>query len=252
MSRFTLSFFQKKPLTITALPTNQEITEIKLYEVKDTSEEKTSIVDGLQYRTDKNAKWQTYKVYQTINLQPGEYIQFQNTNSELSVSTKNYVMLLPSNYVKITGQMESMINYSKVCPDYCFYKLFQNGNTNLENFITTAPTFTAHTVGNFSYAKMFDHCTNLKQTPYLPATTIGNSAYWGMFSNCTSLTNTMSKLPAKIVGESCYQEMFQWCTSLSKTFSKISLDFAPLKSFRNMFYGTAITKTPKLLVSKMR
>jgi hypothetical protein len=252
MLQYTFAFFQKTPLTITALPTNIGITKIKLYEEKDTSEEKTSVVDGLQYRTNKKAEWQTYKVHQTIDLQPGEYVQFQNTKSELSVSAKNHIMVLPSNYVSCSGQIESLINYSKVCPDYCFYKLFYNGNENLENFITTAPKFTAHTVGNFSYAKMFDHCTNLKQTPDLPATTIGNSAYWSMFSNCTSLTNTMSKLPAKRVGESCYQEMFQNCTSLSKTFSKISLDFAPLKSFRNMFYGTAITKTPKLLVSKMR
>ena len=164
---------------------------------------------------------------------------------------KNHVMLIPSNYVRCSGQIESMINYSKVCPDYCFYKFFNNGNDENENFITTAPTFLASSVGNFSYARMFENCTNLKQAPYLPAMKMSNSSCFAMFSGCTGLVRSMNELPATEIGESCYQEMFQYCSSLTKTVSEIILNFAPLKAFRNMFYGTAITKSVKLTIPKM-
>ena len=81
-------------------------------------------------------------------------------------------------HVIINGNIQSLVNYSESCPNYCFYKLFKNCD------IREIPEFSALSVGKYSYAYMFENCNNLLRAPYLPANKLSDGCYQGMFKNC--------------------------------------------------------------------
>lgn len=68
------------PLTLTATQNN---SYVKL------NKNGNPTVNGLQYRTDENDEWQPYTIGTRINLSNGEYVQFQNTEEELSNYNNN-------------------------------------------------------------------------------------------------------------------------------------------------------------------
>lgn len=234
-----------KPLTLTNVDTQQQSIQISLYKVGN------PVVDGVQYRLSQDSQWQTYPMYKKITLSPGSYVQFQNVNQQLSTGISDYICTLATGYYQASGQMQSMLNYIDSCPDYCFYAFFYNGNSQITNYLTKPPKLSAKEVGQCSYSKMFQHCGSLTQTPQLPATKLGKSCYASMFTHCNSLTNAMTQLPATELQQSCYSYMFQRCTNLVYVMDQLKAYYVPLKAYQNMFYGTAIKRSPKLNSTQM-
>lgn len=234
-----------KPLTLTNVDTQQQSIQISLYKVGN------PVVDGIQYRLSQKAQWQPYTMYKKIKLSPGSYIQFQNTNQQLSTSVSDYICTLASGYYQASGQMQSMLNYIDTCPDYCFYAFFYNGNKQITNYLTKPPKLSAKEVGQGSYFRMFQHCGSLTQAPQLPATKLGKLCYSYMFTHCNALTNTMTQLPAIELQQSCYDHMFQRCVNLAYAMDQLKAYYVPLKAYQNMFYGTAIKRSPKLNSTQM-
>ena len=120
---------------------------------------------GLQYRTDSSDTWMDYTIDTVITLaKVGDYVQFKNTENTLSTSYSDCVYFVMSGKIAASGNIQSMLNWSDSCSEYC-------------------------------YRRMFDGCTSLTQAPELPATKLADHCYGNMFFNCTSLTKA-PELPA--------------------------------------------------------
>lgn len=108
---------------------------------------------------------------------PGDIVQFRNLNSQLSLSETDYFNFktkteTTQNYehVIVYGNIQSLLNFSDECPDYCFYKLFYGcWNLTSDNLILPAMK-----VGNYSYSNLFYLNQTLTKLPQLPATEIRN------------------------------------------------------------------------------
>ena len=168
-------------------------------------------VDGLQYRTNINDEWSTYTLNTIITLtNVGDYIQFQNTKEQLSTSADTYIKFDMGGKITASGNIQSMLNYSKSCSPYCYYKLFY-GCTSL----TKAPELPATNLAEHCYESMFEYCSDsLTSAPELPATTLAERCYSQMFAQCWELRSA-PELPATALAEYCYYYMFDGCTSLN-------------------------------------
>jgi hypothetical protein len=198
------------------------------------------VVDGLQYRMGTTGTWLKYNIdsNHVLKLQNiGDKVQFRNIKNTLSTSDKDYVKFQINGIVEGHGDIQSMLNYSVDCNDYCYYKLFNDCST-----LVSPPELPAETIANHSYDSMFYGCTNLLETPelhsihlgsscykymfcdcenistppQLPATELKESCYEGMFCNCYALTQ-MPELPATELKNDCYNDMFDSCISLTET-----------------------------------
>jgi hypothetical protein len=198
------------------------------------------VVDGLQYRMGTTGTWLKYNIdsNHVLKLQNiGDKVQFRNIKNTLSTSDKDYVKFQINGIVEGHGDIQSMLNYSIDCNDYCYYKLFNDCST-----LVYPPELPAKTIANHSYDSMFYGCTNLLESPVLdskhlgsscykymfcdcenissppqlPATELKESCYEGMFCNCTFLTQ-MPELPATELKKNCYNDMFDSCVSLTET-----------------------------------
>ena len=202
--------------------------------------ETSTMGTGILYRTDEDAAWINYTIDDVITLDKGDYVQFMNLSSSLSVNDVLYVNFKMSGTIEGLGNIQSMLNWRNNCPMSCFNGLFL-GCTSL----ITPPRLPATTIMQECYKDMFKNCTNLITAPELPATSVANSCYKEMFRSCTSLTTT-PYLPALTLDSYCYRGMFQGCTGLT------SIKGLPATTLANycyyyMFFGcTSLTAAPEL------
>jgi hypothetical protein len=220
------------PLTFTADNSN---STIKL------SKSGSPVIDGLQYRLNKNDNWQQYTLDTVITLpNVGDYVQFRNTKNELSTSIFNYVQFKMTGKIAASGNIQSMLNYSNSCTPSCYRYMFYNCIN-----LTTAPELPATNLANSCYSDMFRDCKNLIKTPELPATNLAISCYSYMFWNCTSLT-VAPELPATNLAKWCYGSMFWNCTSLTVA-PKLPATTLADYCYYGMFRGcTSLTEAPEL------
>ena len=152
--------------------------------------------------------WKTYTEGTKIPMNYGDKVQFTSYSATgMSTSSTDYRQFKTNGVYNCGGDINSLLQSSKVCPSYCFYKLFYGCN------IITAPNLTSITVNDYSYYQMFQGCTLLVNAPSLPATTLADRCYSQMFAGCTLLYNAPS-LPATTLARNCYSSMFQGCTLL--------------------------------------
>ena len=202
--------------------------------------ETSTMGTGILYRTDEDVDWINYTIDDVITLNKGDYVQFMNLSSSLSVNDVLYVNFKMSGTIEGLGNIQSMLNWRNNCPMSCFNGLFL-GCTSL----ITPPRLPATTIMQECYKDMFKNCTNLITAPELPATSVANSCYKEMFRSCTSLTTT-PYLPATTLDSYCYRGMFQGCTGLT------SIKGLPATTLANycyyyMFFGcTSLTAAPEL------
>jgi hypothetical protein len=225
------------------------------------------VIASLQYRTSINDEWSTYTITTEITLtNVGDYVQFQNTNNQLSLDSNNYVQFVMTGKIAASGNIQSMLNYSTSCIPYCYYNMFE-GCTSLVNVpelpatklandcyrymfygctnLTTAPELPATNLARYCYSGMFARCTNLVNAPELPATTLADYCYSGMFSRCTNLVNA-PKLPATTLTFRCYEGMFVGCTSLVNA-PKLPATTLAYGCYKGMFARcTSLVNAPKL------
>ena len=203
------------------------------------------ITSGLMYRT-KNSEWTKYNVNTQITLENvDDYVQLKNTGNKLSTSSSSYIRFIFNKQVKATGNVQSMLNYSDSCNDYCYYKLFSNCIN-----LTKAPELPAINLANRCYREMFIGCTSLTEAPELPASTLANYCYQLMFKDCAGLLDA-PKLPATELANNCYSYMFQNCTSLTGV-SELPAETLLPYCYNGMFFGcTSLTDAPELPASTL-
>ncbi len=220
------------PLTFTA---EEARSTIKL------SQNREGVGNAIQYRLGTSGKWRNYNLNSVITLvNVGDQVQFQNKENTLSIDIENYVYFTMTGKIAASNNIQSMLNYSASCSDYCYRRLF-SGCTSL----TSAPALPATILAKHCYYEMFRNCTSLTTPPELPATTLAYGCYNTMFEGCTSLT-TSPELPATTLADWCYDWMFQNCTSLTTPPELLATTLAD-HCYSSMFEGcTSLTSAPEL------
>jgi len=165
-------------------------------------------VSGIYYRKSLITDWMPYTIGERIELSRGTKVQFKNDENTLSISATDYVKFVMAGKIEASGNIQSMLNYSDTCSDFCYYNLFSECVD-----LVKVPELPALTVGQSSYGRMFFGCVSLKTTPALPATDLAQNCYVSMFRNCISL-RTVPDLPADELASNCYDNMFNGCSSL--------------------------------------
>ena len=224
----------EEPLTLTAKSTN---CKVKLIAVGN------PIISGLKYRRSSKDNWQKYTINTEITLTNiDDYVQFKNDNNRLSMNTNKYVQFIMSgNNIEVSGNIQSMLNYSDICDEFSFLFLFSNCSS-----LTSAPELPAIHLKYYCYGFMFYNCTSLIKAPNLPATSLeGNACYGDMFNGCTSLINA-PELPATILTNGCYWAMFKNCTSLIKA-PNLPATTLVKNCYYEMFKGCTSLKEEPLL-----
>lgn len=178
-NNWTLCFLDDNlelPLTFIANQTNSRVTLSSVIG--------EPIISGLQFRTNSNTAWTSYNINTEIQLNAiNDWVQFKNIENNLSTSSNNYVTFVMNGKIKAKGNIQSLLNYSNSCSNYCYYKLFEN-------------------------------CSIMLTAPELPATTLADNCYQSMFYNCQSLT-IPPELPATTLAYFCYSHMFMYCRRIS-------------------------------------
>lgn len=201
---FQLLYGSDDPLTITA---QEAGVTVKL-----NCPEKAVSVPGLKYRLDSTADWTTYVLDTELTLaNAGDYVQFYNEAEVFSTSQYAYVNFVISGYVKASGNIQSLLNYSVECPEFGLLELFSEHCPGL----LSAPKMPAPAVGLRGYQGTYFKCINMIDGPSeLPATVLGDWCYYYMFSRCDALVKPPGILPATELSTGCYHSMFQLCKSL--------------------------------------
>lgn len=130
-----------------------------------------------------NDNWTNYTINDEIELIGKETISFSGNNTTFSKDSNNYYQFTMIGAMTADGSIQSLVNDSDSCTNYCYINLFAD-------------------------------CTNLLIAPALPASTLAPSCYYNMFKGCTSLTDA-PLLPATTLADSCYANMFSGCTNLN-------------------------------------
>ncbi len=222
------------PLTFTAVQAN---STVKLNAVGSLT------LSGLQYRM--GGEWASYTPGTAITLANiGDRVQFQNTDSTLSLSSSNYARFAMTGKIAASGSVQSLLNDS-TCSAYCYFNLFRGCAS-----LTAAPALPASVLGEHCYHYMFRDCTSLTAAPALPATSLTAYCYNAMFYGCTSLASAPA-LPATSLATYCCGSMFSGCTSLTDL-SGLALPATTLADYcyNAMFQDcTALAAAPALPAS---
>ena len=231
-----LRFGDADYLTITSRDDNGNVTLLAEGEPE---------VSGLQYRTHDSLPWQKYTIGTQITLgSAGDYVQFRNNASTLSLSTADYVRFSTIGHCDASGEIQSMLAYTPKTPAYSFYHLFAECL-----LLITPPKFPFLPLGASCYQGMFLDCRYLETAPVLPATRLARECYAGMFRRCWSLT-VPPELPAIHLNDGCYNSMFADCRDLTKI-PVLPADVVMPYSYSSMFSGCKSIKEAEIAATRM-
>ena len=102
------------PLTLTALEANSTVCLSGIGAP-------TTI--GLKYRLNRSSNWSDYIIDTVVILtNVGDYVQFKNTASTLSPGDANYAQFIMTGQISASGNMQSMVNRSKLYQSKVFSK----------------------------------------------------------------------------------------------------------------------------------
>jgi len=125
-------------------------------------------------------------------------------------SSRNFALLFYGTGDNATTKVhnaENLIFPAKICPDYCYYRMFQWSE------LIIPPHVLATYVGSYGSANFCYKCYNLVRTSEIGATTMGDHSYIYSYSYDSSLKE-VKDFPKAVLGNYCYIFMFQNCTSL--------------------------------------
>ena len=168
----------------------------------------------IQYKIN-NGQWQTWDL-STVSLTAGDkmYLKSDDTipmseSEEIYKKFKTY-----DGIIDVSGNIMSLLNFSKSLTPYGFYRLF-----NYCNILRAAELeLPATTLAPNCYRAMFQYCNNLSIAPsILPATELAEGCYRAMFYECFTYGNTKQapELPATELVTNCYASMFYGCSKLN-------------------------------------
>ena len=217
----------RQPLTLTALSASSSVT---------LNATGSPVVSGLKYRT-RSGSWQTYTPGTTVPLSAvGDYVQFWNTAGQLSTGNSNYAQFAMTGTIAGSGNVQSLLNFSRQAPNSCFIKLFQSCAA-----LTTAPELPAASLADNCYAGMFRDCLNLESNPsILPAMIMAKNCCQLMFSGCYNISK-IPELPATTLAENCYSAMFSYCSKIASV-SELPATTLVANCYHSMFYGCSNLK----------
>jgi len=179
-----------------------------------------------------------------VLLNTNEIVSFKNNNETLSESSSKYAQFIMDGKIAAFGNVQSMLNYSESCPNYCFRNLFSDCSG-----LLITPKLPATEVGLYSYTYMFNDCTSLIQASELGMETFtGNGSCIAMFYNCSSLIQPPELKPMTLK-DNCYNSMFWGCSSLIIAPELPASDLAK-QCYQSMFAGCiSLTQAPALPAS---
>ena len=210
----------RQPLTFTAAQANSSVR---------LNVNGSLTLAGIQYKVGRGI-WLPYTIgTQIILTNVGDYVQFQNTQSTLSASDSNYARFVLAGGIYASGSIQSLLNYSNSCPDWCFYTLFMFCHA-----LLTCPAMPAASLGLCCYRDMYAFCYGLTTMPSLSAKTLAPNCYQSMFRNTPNLVN-VTDLPAVTVTSNCYSNMFAG-SGITRS-PKIYAATLESNSCYHMFYG---------------
>jgi len=200
-----ISFNFDNPLTLIAMQSNSSVALVSFGNPN---------VSGIQYRRNFANTWENYEIGTVIDLQNvNDYVQFQNTQSTLSLSRDDHVKFEMTGRIEASGNIQSMLNYSTSCNEYCYCRLFCDCTSLITAKFLELP---ANILAEHCYREMFDYCSSLVYAPEeLPAMNLAYCCYDLMFGVCTSLISIPKILPATTLAIRCYESMFYQCSSLT-------------------------------------
>ena len=156
--------------------------------------------------------WSSYTIGDTINLDENDIVYMSGANVNFSDGFGDYkgryIFNLGGN-IKAAGNIQSLVNFSDTCTDYCFNGLF--GDQTLVD--ASELLLPATNLGMMAYNSMFSWTPLVAAPSCLPATSISNSCYGNMFGYCMSLTNA-PQIMATSPNSSC-GNMFMGCFNLT-------------------------------------
>ena len=223
---------------------------------------------SVQYKKN-DGLWTSYSFGDIIEFNENDIVAFRGDSSIFSNSSSNYYRFAMTGTIEAKGNIQSLMNYSNSCTNYCYYGLF-SGCSQLINApelpattlaqgcyqcmflgctgLTAVPQLPVTTLANYCYAQLFQGCSKLSSVPenYLQAQTLANACYQTMFNGCTSLTAAMSTLPATTLAQSCYAQMFYNCGSLT-AIPQLPATTLAKECYKQMFYGCGSLKTALVL-----
>lgn len=244
-------------LTFTAIQDNSSVTLTQIG---------TPNTINLYYKTSSSNIWSPYIIDTEIPLSQGQYVQFWNKGNLFSKSSTDYYQFVMTGKIAGSGNVQSLLNFSKSAFAYCYFSLFDSCTSlvtapelpamtlNYDCYrrmfydctsLTVAPELPATTLASECYAYMFAKCSSLTLAPELPATNISQYCYYLMFSNCSLLT-LAPELPATLLKAGCYGGMFASCTSLA-TAPELPATALAIGCYTQMFYYcSSLTEAPAL------
>lgn len=192
---------------------------------------------NIQYST-KSGEWKDYNFNETITLPYiGSWVQFRNTKSYLSNSDGVYYQCETiKGEMSVSGDIQSMLNYSDYCPNYSFYRFFESCShitdahnlilsaTSLDNYcyynmfsnsgIKTSPKFVEASLATGCFMNMFAQSDLVEAPSILPSRELYPYCYAGMFQHTSIRVSPI--LPAALLFEGCYSYMFSNCKNLKE------------------------------------
>ena len=233
-----ISVREELPLTLTAV----EASTVQLTATG------SPTVSGLHYRLGTSGPWLPYTIGTVIPLAAGKKVQFWNSATTLSRSN-NLVQFVMDGKISGSGNMQSMLNYSDICPNYCFWALFSFCSA-----LIRPPDLTAKVINDACYGDMFRgtkivhspkvfaqnsdfnsclstfrDCLDLVDIPNFRFSVFAGRFLRGAFQGCISLRSV--KLAASIVEDRGLELAFDGCSALSN----IEVDFTTWGTFGTEF-----------------
>lgn len=250
----------KKPLTITAKYNNTYV-ELRAY-VPDIY---NSDFSQFYYKKNGEFSWTRFYLDQVFTLNEGESISFLNRTNKLSTED-HYFKFYISEKIKVSGNIQSLINFQSNCNAYCFRRLFEDVKFDYPED-SMSLLLPATSLAPYCYESLFA-VTNYTgggaiKLPSLPATRLAEGCYQSMFERRQTIGEI--NLPATIMAPFCYRymfyegsitslelpnitqlashcfaSMFEFCTSLTSVI--LNSEITPYnESHYKMFYKTSIT-----------
>jgi hypothetical protein len=156
---------------------------------------------NIKYKVNNQGDWKDYRFGDLID---GDTIQVWNTTEEFSVSEDCYLKFGIIDGTKFSGNLNSLINFSKNPHDHCFTHLFYE---NTVDFDVEDLIFDFQSIGKSCFSYMF-YETNIEKSPKnFTATQLGERCFDSMFALCPFL-RTFFKMPKIQLAKECCLGMF--------------------------------------------
>ena len=191
-------------------------------------------ISGLEYSTSKHSKWRPWKPEYKIKVTQNNTLYIRNTKSTLSTSSSDYIKFHFDGKAYVGGRISSLVNKSNDYTPYCFYKLFEGCDLDVD----TSLFGTECTTSDWCFAYMFAETTSIYGAPMPSTTYVAKHAYDHMFykSSVERYTYNNTWRP-EVLDEYACSYMFAYTNIGSYDGGAVSATDCRAYACDHMFYG---------------